>query len=339
MAQMKGQYSEAVAAYTTALEIEPSLFALGRRAQAHWGAGNGPAALADSAEALRQSPDWTDLYLLRARVLRREGKKAEALAEAEALVAANPNEDFAHVAAANIYVNLGADDRAMQAYDRAIALKPEASTYLDRGLQRPESDLAGRRADIELALRLDPKMEDALIANGDLLMDEGKFAAAIALYSDMIKAAPDDPQRLTLRGIAHARAGDFASAEKDFAAARAKAKGPTALNNICWSRATAGVGLQSALVDCDAALAEAPKSPAYLDSRALVHLRLGRLDEAIADYSLALSAAPAQSASLFGRAVAWARKGDKAKSAADADAALKLAPDMQKRFERYGLKL
>lgn len=339
MAQMKGEDAEAVAAYTTALEIEPSLFALGRRAQAHWGAGNGPAALADSAEALKQSPDWADLYLLRARVFRREGKKAEALAEAEAVVAANPKEILAYLAAANIYENLGADERAMQIYDRALALKPDASLYLNRGLLRPKSDRAGRRADLDSALRLDPKMEDALIAKGGLLMDEGNFAAAVALYSGMIKAVPEDPQRLALRGIAHARAGDAASAEKDFAAARAKAKDATALNNLCWAKATAGIGLQSALADCDAALAKVPKSPAYLDSRALVYLRLGRLDEAVADYSLALEAAPNQSSSLFGRALAWAKKGDKAKSADDAAAALKVAPDMQKRYEGYGLRL
>ncbi len=339
LAERKRQYSEAVAAYTTALEIEPSVFALGHRAQVHWGAGNGAAALADSAEALKQSPDWTDLYLLRARVLRRQGMKQEALGEADALIAANPKDTYAYLAAANIYDNLGATERAMQAYDRALALKPEAVTYLNRGLRRPEADRTGRRADFDAALKLDPKMEDALIAKGELLMDDGDFARAIALYSSMIEAVPKDPQRLALRGIAYTRAGDIALAEKDFAAARAKAKDPASLNNLCWAKALAGVALESALADCDAALRQSPESPAYLDSRALVLLRLGRLDDAIADYDLALAAAPEQASSLFGRALAWARKGNKEKSAADAAAALKVAPDMQTRFEGYGIKL
>ena len=39
--------------------------------------------------------------------------------------------------------------------------------------------------------------------------------------------------------------------------------------------------------DCDASLDIAP-SPSTLDSRGLVNLRLGRLDEALADYNAAL---------------------------------------------------
>ncbi|MEK7413336.1 MAG: tetratricopeptide repeat protein, partial [Planctomycetota bacterium] len=72
----------------------------------------------------------------------------------------------------------------------------------------------------------------------------------------------------------------------------------------------------------------------YLDSRGLVLLQLGRLDDAIADYDRALTKSPNIPSSLFGRAVAWARKGDRAKSESDAAAATKIDPDVRANFER-----
>ena len=106
---------------------------------------------------------------------------------------------------------------------------------------------------------------------------------------------------------------------------------------MCWEKATAGVALESALADCDAALAKSPDVAAYLDSRAFVMLRLGRLDEAIAGYTRAIHAAPRQAASLYGRGVAWSRKGDKAQAAADQAAALKIDANVRTEFETYGV--
>jgi tetratricopeptide (TPR) repeat protein len=111
------------------------------------------------------------------------------------------------------------------------------------------------------------------------------------------------------------------------------------LNNICWAKATAGVALESALKECDAALSKAPGSAGYIDSRALVLLRLGRLDDALAEYDRALALDPNSSSSLFGRAVVWARKGDKAKSSADAAAALKTDPEVRSSYGSFGLTL
>jgi tetratricopeptide (TPR) repeat protein len=99
------------------------------------------------------------------------------------------------------------------------------------------------------------------------------------------------------------------------------------------------VALESALADCNAALAKAPDVAGYLDSRGLVLLRLGRLDDAIVDYNRALAKSPNMPSSLFGRAVAWARKGDRAKSESDAAAAAKIDPDVRADFERYGVSL
>jgi tetratricopeptide (TPR) repeat protein len=140
-----------------------------------------------------------------------------------------------------------------------------------------------------------------------------------------------------MRGILLAKSGDTTRADRDFAAAQALTKEPAAFNNLCWSKATAGVALISALAECDRALAARPDEAAFLDSKALVLLRLSRLDEAIATYDRALARDPMQATSLFGRAVAWARKGDATKSAADRAAAIKQSPDIEEQFAAHGL--
>ena len=288
---------------------------------------------------LKREPKAIDLYLLRANLFRKQGKAEDALREAAAAEAADPGNAYAHVVAANIYSAFHKDAEAMRAYDRAIAIKPEAYVYLNRSLRRPKADIAGRRADVDAALRLDPDLQEAIAEKARLQADSGDLPGAIATYTSALEKAPDDLTLLEGRGVAYARSGDTARSEADFQRARSKAAGPDLLNNMCWSKATEGVALDSALTDCNAALARSPEEASYLDSRGFVLLRLGKLDDAVADYDRALAKRPNMASSLFGRAVAWARKGNRVKSESDAAAAAKIDPDVRATFEHYGVKL
>ncbi len=340
MAEKTGAFEAAVAAFTASLAIEPNNnFALGRRAYANWAAGHGEAALADATAAIKLAPNSVELYLLRANIYRSQGKRDQELQEATALEVALPGVAFAHVVAGNLYSDLHKDDEATKAYDRALAIKPEAYIYINRAERRAKTDKAGRQADLDAAIKLEPKWTVTLRTKAKFQVEDGDFTGAVATYSLALGASPGDPALLTGRGIAYSRAGDLDHAEQDFAAARAKATKPDLLNTICWAKATAGVALESALSDCDAALAKAPDTAQYLDSRAMVLLRLGRLDDAIADYNRALAKNPRLAASLYGRAVAWARKGDKAKSQADAAMALGIDPEIRATFDRFGVSL
>jgi tetratricopeptide (TPR) repeat protein len=342
LAQQTGDFKAAVAAYTTSLEIDPTnTFTLAQRANANWSAGHIDAALQDAATAIKLDPSFVDLYLLRANIYLNQGKPEEALNEAVAVEAAAPDSTLGHVIAGNLYSAQHKEAEAMKAYDRALAIKPEAYIYVNRAQHRAKTDKAGRLADLDAALILDPKFAAALRIKADFQVEDGDFKGAATTYSLALAGAPDDPVLLTGRGIAYSHIGEPARAADDFAAATAKATKPVVLNTICWSKATAGVALQSALADCDAAVARAPDRdlPNYLDSRALVFLRLGRIDDAIADYDRALAKSPRLSSSLYGRAVAWARKGETAKSRADAETALRINPDIRAAFDRYGVTL
>lgn len=337
-AEKTGDPQAARTAYTRAIALEPgSSFALLGRARVERGAGDTDAALTDLAAVIALEPKNVGAYLERANIQRSIGKRDTVAAEAAALLKAAPDDDYAQVAAARLLQSIGRTAEATAAIDRALAIKPSAYVYLNRLEIRPVADREGRRADVAAALALEPDMPEALMAKAKLLADDGKFAEAIAIADAQLAKSPDDATWLAQRGIVRVRAGDAKNGDADLAAASGKSKDPTQLNNLCWTKAMAGVALESALADCDRALALAPRTPAFMDSKGLVLLRLRRTDEAIAVYNDALVLAPDMAGSLYGRSIAWTRKGDTIRAAADRAAATKSNAAVGEEFAGYGV--
>jgi len=340
LADREGRHKDAIAAYSAALDLQPGdRFSLWHRAGAYREIGDYDRSIADADAVIREAPDAIDMYLLKANDQRGEGKATEGVQTAAALSSANPGAVYAHVAAARIYAKFGHRTEAMEEFDKALRIKPEAYIYLNRSNVREPTDYAARQADLDAAFKADPQSIDVAEGRAELLMDKHDFAGAIALWTVRLKAEPANVTALLQRGIAYGKTGQNTLAAKDFAAARAHAKIAQAFNTMCWEKATHDVALPSALADCETALVMAPGDASYLDSRGFVLLRLGRLDDAVAAYDAALIKAPALASSLFGRAVAEARKGDKAHSAADVASALKADPDAKADFDRYGVTI
>jgi tetratricopeptide (TPR) repeat protein len=132
--------------------------------------------------------------------------------------------------------------------------------------------------------------------------------------------------------------GDLDHAHEAFAAARALARTGPEFNSLCWSEATAGVELDDALGDCDKALADMPDTPAFLDSRGFVLLRLKRYEESITSYDAAIKLQPQEAASLYGRGIAKLRLGRQAGGEADIAAARAVNPRIEAIFGGYGVK-
>ena len=326
------------AAYTHTLDIEPgNVFALTGRARAEQVMGDRDAALADLAAVIAQQPGSIDAYLTRANILRSMDKKDAIALEAEALVKANPNDSYAHVVAAKIYTAIDRPKDSAAEFDKALTIKPEAFIYVNRMETRAAADRDGRSSDLAAALKLDPDHREALIAKAAMLVQDGKFADALPVYDGLLAKSPTDSTLLLARGMARLRAGDAKRGEADLVAASAEVKTDLQLNELCWSKATAGIALQSALADCDRAIALSPKVAAFLDSRGFVLLRLQRNDEAIAAYTEALAIGPDEAASLFGRGIAWKRKGDPKRAEADFAAAVKRDAEVRTQFAGYGV--
>lgn len=338
MAMKAGNNKAAIEALTASLAQDPNNgFALRSRAQLRRAELQFEEAIADTELALKLGDSIADLRLLRANIYRAWGKRELAAKEAELLIHDLPEDSYAQVAAAKLFDVLDRRDEAMAAIGRAMAIKPEAYIYLNRADIRPKSDAAGRRADLAEALKLDPDDPDALTMMGEFEVEQKSYAVAIAHYTKAIAKMPKHAGLKARRGVAYLLARQPDLAAKDFEEARRSATTGSELNSICWTKATAGVDLEKALEECSTALAKQPDTPAYLDSRGLVYLRLGRTDDAIVDYSKALAKVPELAPSLYGRAIAYARKGDAEKSAIDRANAIKVSPRVAEEFANYGV--
>jgi tetratricopeptide (TPR) repeat protein len=111
----------------------------------------------------------------------------------------------------------------------------------------------------------------------------------------------------------------------------------SAYNGRCWARVELGIELDKALDDCDEAVDGDSKNASYLDSRAWVYLRLGKLQKSLADFNRALAIRPAAAWSLYGRAVVHSRLGERALGQDDLVAARKAWPGIDGAVKLVGL--
>jgi len=182
----------------------------------------------------------------------------------------------------------------------------------------------------------DPADVEAMLLHASVLERKGDAGAAEALLDSALANAPDDPLLLLDRAAIRFRRGDVDGGRADVAAARPIAREDAGLlNNVCWTLAVAGVDLEQALRDCDAALALLPGSAGIMDSRAFVLLQLGRTADALELYDRALQLEPRQAASLYGRGLARQALGRTAEGATDKAAATRLYPRVADDFRVY----
>ena len=334
-----GRNDEALPEAERAVALDPKDYhALALRGEIHRRLSQFDPALADTAAALKIKPDEDDIYQTRVNIYVGQGQTDKAIAEAQAGVAANPKSEMAHIFLAATYKKYGRIREAMEEFDRSIAIKPTPQAYLTRANARPDSDVAGKRADIAAAAKLDPTLPEIDQMSLGLDFKQGNYSAVIARASALLVKKPSDGQLLVTRGSAYFKTGKRAEADKDFATASAAATGnATALNTLCWSKATQNVALASALADCDAALKIQPDSANILDSRGFVLLRLGRYQEAADSYDRAYALRPRVPESLYGRGLAKRHLGKSADGDADLAAAKAIDPAVQDEFKDYGI--
>ena len=228
-----------------------------------------------------------------------------------------------------------------EANQKALAEMGKIEVHLvaPPGYRWSASDRASRIADMDKALKEDPKSVRALQGRAWLHRENKDFGKAEVDYTAAIGLDDDNATLYTLRAGTLLRLGKKQAAMSDFATARKHAgKDAGELNTLCWEQATNGVALEAALSDCDKALQAEPRNAPTLDSRGFVLMRLGRWTDSIADYDKAAGIRPDSAESLFGRALAKAGAGDKTGAAADIAQARKLDPGIDEEFATYGLK-
>jgi tetratricopeptide (TPR) repeat protein len=200
--------------------------------------------------------------------------------------------------------------------------------------------------DFHKTLELKPEHVQALMSVAALRMAQGRAdpAGVAAVIADLDKVnatvAKESDIRLAL-GNLYARAEAYSPAIAQFDLWIDKHRGDVrvaeAAGSRCRAKGMLGQDLDKALSDCNRAVKGRAGAPYFLDSRALVYLRLGNYDKAIADYDAVLSNQPKNPWALHCRGLAKLHKGLTAEGQADIAAAKAINPRAGAQAARHGL--
>ncbi len=341
-------YDGALAALDQAIRLQPDAPELHyERGRIHLLRKDYAAAAADAQVELRLSPSKALLATLL--VIDADiglGQIDDALALARDLVKKYPANDYVHAQLGTLLGCTAAvgptchPDRpaAFEELSRAIALHPTAYAYAARSQARPLADTAGRQADADAALALEPASDFARMTRAALYLYEKDYDKALADANAVLARSPDEAQALNIRAIVYGQTKryDLQSADLE-ALVKRDPKNPGTLNALCWARATRNIELDKALAYCDDAIALSPAA-SYYDSRGLVNLRLGHLDAAQTDYDTALTKRSDLASSLYGRGLVKMRKGQVEDGKADIARATAIDPHVAADYDDMGLK-
>ncbi|SFB75567.1 XrtA/PEP-CTERM system TPR-repeat protein PrsT [Massilia yuzhufengensis] len=155
---------------------------------------------------------------LLARSLLMQGQAQQAL---DATKDAPPGPELL-TARGDAFAATGAEAKAVEAYEAALAAKPDAPGPL-LGMARlamARKDAAGADAHLEKALAANPKDPGVWMFKGTLLRMTGRTDAALAAYDQVIKLKPDHMNALVERAQFHIDAQKYDLAQADLSAAR-----------------------------------------------------------------------------------------------------------------------
>jgi tetratricopeptide (TPR) repeat protein/transglutaminase-like putative cysteine protease len=337
LAEGDGKWLDAVNAYTASLVKDSSNnWARGHRAMALAQLSRDDEALTDAAAALEADPDWLLVRRARDYIFLKRHQCADVVKDAGIIGDKADGDTEYLVSAARFLVYCDKRTDGFALFDKAITAGPSGFIYVNRARSRLDSDHTGRLADIDAAIKLEPKEVRWLLVKADEMDRVGDEQAALAIYDEALKMDPANFNAGVQRAVLLHRLGRTDEASKLFASLHERAKSATDFNSLCWEKATAGILLESALGDCNQALKMSPDAPGYLDSLGMTLLRMGRFDDAITAYDKAIAGGTG-AISLMGRSIAYAQKGDKAKADADRKAALADDPQIASRAKRFGL--
>ena len=203
-------------------------------------------------------------------------------------------------------VSLAALQGQMKQYDKAIAL---LSRIPDSSRLRPLADIQVGRyytllqnypeasKHLEAVIQRTPKDLDAIVALGDVLRADKRFAEAAQVYTRAIdqiaKPQQSDWSFFYYRGIAYERTKQWPKAEADFDKALALMPDePHVLNYLGYSWIDMGINLEKGLDLVKKAVDLKPDDGYIVDSLAWAYFKLGRYDEAVTELERAVLLKP-----------------------------------------------
>jgi tetratricopeptide (TPR) repeat protein len=316
-----------------------------RRGKEHLRQSECDQAIAALSEAIERDERLTPAFLSRAECRYYRSEIKQALADLESALRLDPENRTAKAYRALILSDQpDGKERAKKEFENLIQqIRPtEARDFYLRGLANiglfdlGAGDIDKAIADLTEAIRLDPKMEDALVDRAGALARKGEYDQVIAEVDDVLRLNPRNAVALGQRAYAFEQKGDYDRAISDNTEA-------LRLNpKASWIRANRGSCYlekgerERALADLSEAIRSEVAYPNPYARRGRVHVELGKPEEALSDFDEAIRLGANEAWVYAHRGDAWHAKKDYAKAIADYTEAIRLDPDYAKSYRDRG---
>ena len=223
--QNKGDYEEAIAYYTKALEQglrPPEVY--NNRGNAHLRINKIDEAIGDFSQAIELKPDFAKAYNNRGNAYVDKGDFTEAIKDFTNSIQLKPDFAEAYKNRGTAYLNKGNFDLALKDFDKAVQLVPdEADFYISRGgAYSIAGDFDNAIKDLNESIKLNLNEPDAYLLRGIAYTKKREFDKAIADFNKAIELKQDYANAYFCRGIVWLHLKKWDRARGDLAAAKDK---------------------------------------------------------------------------------------------------------------------
>jgi predicted TPR repeat methyltransferase len=286
-----GQFDRAEHLLDEALRLKPdSLDCLNMRGVALLHLKRHPDALACFDKALCVRPDSVDTLSNRAIAYLELQEFDKAIAALDAICFTDPNHAVSWSNRGNVLVAMRRFDDAVSSYDRALIIRPDFPAALDNRkyalgmsyFEKGQFDQA--QCVLDEAVRLNPRLLDALCIRGIALLRLTRYGEALACFEHVLAVEPDFVEALSNRATAYLELGRLEEATAGFDAALVIDPNHAVSWNNRGNVLTAMKRFEDAIDSYDKALSIQPNFSEAKDNRLNALFALYRMDRCPPNY-------------------------------------------------------